>query len=469
MRSSSMVGRLAAIVAVLVAAVAIAVVLLSGGGGYSVKADFADASQIVKGDYVQVSGRPAGKVTDIQLTGQGRARLTLQIDDSFAPLRQGTQLTVRAASLSGIANRYVDLRLGPAGAPGWPKGSVIPTTATTSAVDLDQIFNTFGPRQRKALQDVLQGSASQYAGREAQARMGWAYLDPSLSSTSALFRELNRDTASFTRFLVSSSHLVGDIAQRRDDLAGLVDHLATTTGAIARPSGALASAVAKLPPFMRRANTTFVNLRSTLDTLTPLVDESKPVAKRLRPLLAALRPFAQDALPTVHDLTNIVSRPGKANDLTELTRDAVPLAKATVRNVSVDGKTREGAFPASAKALEGSIPPLAYARPYAVDLQGWFDDFSHSGVADALGSASRASPVFSAFSLQLNNGLLSMLPISNPALRSAAFSAVAKTGQYDRCPGSMERDQGDKSTPFNPYSGSNPRFTCDPTQTPFGP
>ena len=468
MRESSVVGRLAAIVAVVIAVAAIAIVLLSGGSDYTVKVDFADASQIVKGDYVQVSGRPVGSVDDIQLTRDGQARLTLRIDGSFAPLRHGTQLTVRAASLSGIANRYVDLRLGPGNAPTYKKGSVIPTSATTSAVDLDQIFNTFGPKQRKALQDVLQGSASQYAGSEAQARLGWAYLNPSISSTTALFRELNRDTAGFTRYIVSTSHLVGDIAQRRDDLAGLVDHLATTTGAIAKPSQALAHAIQKLPPFMRRANTTFVNLRSTLDDLKPLVDESKPVAKRLRPLLAALRPLAQDARPTVHDLTNIVSRKGKANDLIELTRDAVPLANATVRTVDVNGSKREGAFPASTKALQGSTAPLAYARPYAVDLQGWFDDFSHSGVADALGSASRAAPVFSAFSLELNNGLLDLLPISDPKLRQQAFSAVAKVAQYNRCPGSMERDQGDKSTPFT-YSGSNPNFSCDPTQTPFGP
>jgi phospholipid/cholesterol/gamma-HCH transport system substrate-binding protein len=465
---SRVVGRVAALVAVAIAVGAVAGVLLSGRSTYTVKADFADASQLVKGDYVQVSGKPVGSVTDIALTPDGQARLTLKIDSSFAPLRHGTELTVRAASLSGIANRYVDLRLGPANAPTYPKGSVIPTTATTSAVDLDEIFNTFGPRQRKALQDVLQGSASQYKGAAAQARLGWAYLNPAISSTSALFGELNRDTASFTRFLTQTSSLVGDIAQRRDDLAGLVDHLATTTNAIAKPNQALASAIKKLPPFMRRANTAFVNLRSTLDDLQPLVDESKPVAKRLQPLLAALRPLAQDARPTVHDLANIVSRPGKANDLIELTKDAVPLAEATVHDVKANGKTREGAFPAATKALQGSIPPLAYARPYAVDLEGWFDDFSHSGVADALGSSSRVSPVVSAFSLQLSGGLLDLLPISDPKLRQQAFSAVAKIGQYNRCPGSMERDQGDHSTPYV-YSGSDPNFSCDPTETPLGP
>ena len=53
----------------------------------------------------------------------------------------------------------------------------------------------------------------------------------------------------------------------------------------ARLRSALADAISQLPDFMRRANTTFVNLRATLDDLTPLVNESKPVAKKLRPFL----------------------------------------------------------------------------------------------------------------------------------------------------------------------------------------
>ena len=55
---------------------------------------------------------------------------------------------------------------------------------------------------------------------------------------------------------------------RRDDLAGLVDHLATTTGAIGRQKQrARRRDRRSCPPFMRRANTTFVNLRATLDDL----------------------------------------------------------------------------------------------------------------------------------------------------------------------------------------------------------
>ena len=270
----------------------------------------------------------------------------MSIDDDYAPLRRGTRAIVRQASLSGIANRYVDLTMPAQSAPKIPDGGVIDQDATTSAVDLDQVFNTFDPETRKDLQRVFKGSDKQYKGKGQAMNEGLLYLNPSLSASSKLFNELNRDTPLLERFIVSSSKLVTDVADRRDDLAGLVDHLATTTTAIGSEQAALADAIGQLPPFMRRANTTFLNLRATLDDLDPLVEDSKPVAKKLRPFMAELRPLARDARPTFRDLAEILGRPGADNDALELTRLQPPLRDATVREVEANGKKREGAFPA---------------------------------------------------------------------------------------------------------------------------
>ena len=68
-----MVGRLAALAALVVAVVAVGVLLLGGGSGYEVKAVFNNASQIVTGDQVQVAGNSVGQVTNIQLTPSGQA------------------------------------------------------------------------------------------------------------------------------------------------------------------------------------------------------------------------------------------------------------------------------------------------------------------------------------------------------------------------------------------------------------
>jgi phospholipid/cholesterol/gamma-HCH transport system substrate-binding protein len=461
-RNASVIGRVAAGTAVVVAIVAVVVIVFfSGGSSYEVKAVFQNASQIVSGDLVQASGNAIGTVSNIKLTPDGQAELTLDINNSdYEPLRRGTLATVRQTSLSAVANRYIDLRLAPANAPAIPNGGTIGTQHTTSAVDLDQLFNTFTPPTRQALRNVIQGSAAEYAGPGSalKAQAAWQYLNPAIASSSMLFAELNRDTAKFTGFLAHTGNLVSDIATRQADLTGLVQNLSTTTTALANQRTALGQAIQRLPGFMQAADRTFINLRTALDDLTPLVNDSKPVAPKLEKLLVQLKPLAEDSVPTVRDLSQIVSKPGANNDLIDLTKLAVPLAAATVRNVNVDGARRPGAFPESALALSESTPELAFARPYAVDLTSWFEGYSHPGTIDANGGASRVAPVVGAFSLTSNT----FTPVSpaNRLLSALVKSGLLVFGQGDRCPGSMER-----GALYYPETG----YPCDPSEVPTGP
>ena len=477
MRNSSVIGRVAAIAAVAIALVAVAIIVLSSGSTYQVRAVFANASQIVSGDLVEVSGVSIGTVSNIALTPSGEAQLTLNITNhAYDPLRQGTQATIRELSLSGIASRYVDLHLGPNSNAAIRSDGVIPTADTTSEVDLDEIFNTLNGPTLKGLQDVFQGSASQVKGAGQKMQAAFQYLNPAVAASSALFRELNRNTGDFTNFITKTGKLVSDVATRSSDLSGLVSHLSTTTEALANQRVALGQSLQRLPAFMRLANTTFVNLRSALDDLKPLVDDSKPVAPKLQKLLVQLRPLARNSVPTLNDLSNIIHRPGADNDLIELTKLGVPLSAATVKSINANGQTRPGAFPESTTALNDSTPELATARPYAVDLTGWFEGYTHPGTIDANGGSSRIAPVIGVGSVE--NGALNLLPaFTDPTLRSVlAFGGlggvtgsgpsnpsdsqgVLVSGQGDRCPGSMER-----GALYYPESG----FPCNPSETPTG-
>jgi phospholipid/cholesterol/gamma-HCH transport system substrate-binding protein len=462
-RNSSLIGRIAAVTAVAIAVVAVAVIVLGGGSSYQVHAIFQNASQIVAGDEVQSAGNSIGTVSSITLTPRGEADLTLDINNKdYTPLRVGTIATVREASLTAVANRYVDLRLGSATNATIRDGGTIPAPDTNSEVDLDQLFNTFTPATRKALQNVIQGSAKAFHYRGNEAQQAYAYLNPAIASSAMLFRELNRDAPNFTNFVVKTGNLFGDIAQRQSDLTGLVQHLSQTTTALANQHTALGESIQRLPNFMRLADTTFTNLRSALNVLTPLVNDSKPVAPKLQKLLEQLKPLAENSVPTVRDLSNIVSRPGANNDLIELTKLGVPLAAATVNTIKADGKTRRGAFPISTLALNESTPELANFRPYSVDLTGWFEDYSHPGTIDANGSDNRAALVLGLESLESGQ----QLPIA-PVLTllqnlglSKANGGLLHTGIGDRCPGSMER-----GALFYPESG----YPCNPSETPTGP
>jgi phospholipid/cholesterol/gamma-HCH transport system substrate-binding protein len=475
-RNSTVIGRSAALAAVAIAIVAVAIVVLSGGSTYTVKAVFQNASQIVNGDQVEVAGNSVGSVSEVALTPDGQAELTLQINDSnYHPLRQGTLATVRLTSLSGIANRYIDLRLGPGTAPKIPNNGVIPTSNTTSAVDLDELFNTLDAPTRKGLQNVIQGSASQNAGQGQKMQAAFQYLNPAVASASVLFSEINRDTAKFTHFITATSGLVTDLASRSGALSGLVSNLSTTLGALANQRVALGQSIQRLPGFMRLANTTFVNLRQALDDLTPLVNDSKPIAPKLQVFLQQLRPLAQQAVPTLQALSTTISKPGANNDLIDLTAlqpglEAVTCGTGTSCNGTLlaNGKSRLATFPQSVIALNDSTPELATGRPYAADLTGWFEGFTHPGTIDANGGTSRvASNIAGAPTLTTSalNTLLNVVPGLPLAQQvTSLLSALPKlsitSGQGDRCPGSVER-----GALWYPQSG----YPCTPSEVPTGP
>lgn len=459
-RALSPAGRLAAGAALAGAVLLTAYVLLSSGDTYTVRAHFISATQMIPGNIVRAAGRNVGKVVSVELTDDGQAELELEIDDpKLTPLREGTQAELRLQSLSSVVGRVVELRIPAGRGPPISSGGLIDVRHTTSAVSLDQLFSLFDPKTRKGLRGFIRGNARLYGGQGAAANAGFEYLNPALVGAARLFREVDYDSRILQDFLVSSSRLVTDVADRRDDLAQLIDRLATTTGAIAREQTSLSTAIARLPPFMRRANSTFVDLRATLDDIDPLVEESKPVAPRLRAVLRELRPFARDAVPTVRSLANLAGRAGDANDLLDLAKAIPPFRDIAVGTAERNGKQRPGSFPASTESLKGQQPIWAYFRPYTVDFTGWLDDFSHSGIYDANGSASRVATSVNAFA-----AVGSQLKLVPEGLRDELGNLVVARGQNNRCPGSMERPAPDKSNPWIPFKD----FNCDPTQVPPG-
>ncbi len=458
---TSWIGRIAAVAALLLAMAVAAWLFVFEDEGYTVHARFQAATNVVKGNLVQVAGRRVGTIEDIELTEDGQADLTLKIEDEdIVPLRTGTRATLRIASLSGSANRYVDLRIPPAGGDTIDEGGIIDASDTTSAVEVDQLFQMFDPRTRKGLRSFIRGQATQWGNDQGRlANQGWHYVNPAVVSAARLFRELDFDSRVLEEFVVNSSRLVTDVADRRDDLSALVDQLADMTGAIAREEDNLRSAIDQLPPFMRRANSTFVDLRATLDELAPVVEESKPVTPKLRAVLAELRPFAREAVPTVRGLSRLVRRPGDDNDLIDLSNTVVPLRNIAVRPVFRNGKERPGGFDTAVESLRGQTPHLAYFRPYTVDFTGWLDDFSHSGIYDANGSASRVATSVNAFA-----SIGAQLKLVPEELRDELTSQITRSGQNNRCPGGSERPAGDGSNPWKPTDD----FACDPTQIPPG-
>ncbi len=470
MPTSSAVGRIAAFGA-LIGAIAVVLLLVVGGGStYTVTAAFENASQLVTGNNVSVAGVPVGQVKQISLSDSGQALVRMEISDSaYTPLPAGTHATIRSQSLSGIANRYVDLALpGEESEQKISSGGTITQADTTSEVDLDQLFNTLDRPTVSHLQEVIRGFARAYEGVGAKANRGFYYLNPFLSTSRRVFSELNSDQANLEGLVVDASSLTSTLDQRSPEISSLVANLNGMLGTIGQEQSSLSSAVAQLPDFMRQFDTTAVNLRAALDDVQPLVDASRPVARKLRPFAKRLRGFARDAVPTVSGLNGVVNAPGQANDLIELTRLQDPLAEIGVGPVERNGASRPGALPASADSLRDSLTQLSTLRAYSPELTGWFDDFANSGKADAFGGIGRIAVLANAFSagspsVPCPNSVGILSGGACKALNPAQLLTSLGIKNLQRCPGANERGLTEEQL----TQGGT--LDCDPRQVPLGP
>jgi len=479
-------GRIRVLVgaALLALAALVAVLLIRGGSDrYEITAEFDNASQLVPGNEVLAAGIPVGSVESIELSNGSTALVTLSIDEATAPLPEGVRATVRTGSLGTVAGRSVELDYPSDADQAAPieDGGSLSLAETTSEVDVDQILNTLGPETADDLRRVLVGLGRALDGVEQQANEGGRLFNPLLSTSRIAVNELNRSRADLEQLIADGSLLSGTLAQRASEFPELLANLDATLNAIGREQTELTAAVEKLPTFLRETNTTLVNLRFAADDLDPLLAASLPVAERAGPFFAEFRRASAAAVPTVRDLNAIVSRPGDANDLTELT-----LSLPKVANVAVDGGAPDCGrnpgedFAAAADddfdqgtvgelrcTTRNSLPITSFFRPYSQELVGWFDDFSTTGTIDANGGIGRIGGVFNAFSFAASSGLPELLlPIEPTDLYGTGGGVpILDFGNTQRCPGSLERDPGDGSVPFTDGGELN----CDSSQGPTGP
>jgi phospholipid/cholesterol/gamma-HCH transport system substrate-binding protein len=478
--TSSVVGRIAAVFALIGAAVVLLLLVVGGGSSYTVTAQFENASQLVPGNTVNVAGVAAGSIKEITLADDGQAEVKMEVSDEYAPLPEGTHATVRSQSLSGIANRYVDLNLPPEPADGKTisDGGVITQLNTTSEVDLDELFNTLDEKTVGSLKSVIKGFARSYDGVGPQANRGFYYLNPFLSTSRRVFGELNSDQRALESLIVNGSSLTGALAERAPDLEALIGNLDRMMGAIGNQEDSLASAIGQFPDFMRQFNTTAVNLRAALDDVDPLITASRPVARKLQPFTKRLRGFARDAVPTVRDLDGIVKAPGAANDLIELTELQVPLAEIGVGPVNRNGAARQGALPEATKALSGDgLTQLRFFRPYITSdaISGWFDDFGHSGNVDALGIIGKISTTANAFTVDATPfGLPFPVVDAADMLLPDDIKGLLDLRNLERCPaanvhGSQLTAEEIARLNYSDDPSYDGGIDCDPDQTLPGP
>ena len=446
-------ARIAAIAGLAIVVIALAAIVLSGDGEHKYRLVFQNAAQLVPDNQVVIGGQPVGSVESIELTDDNLAEVEISVEQE---LHEGSTAVVRATSLSGVANHYISISPGPNSNPALADDATLGLGSTTTEVDLDQFINAFPKPVRRALGQFVRGSADVVRNRGEDANRTYKFFGPALNRTNAFVGELNADERLLERFVVSSSKLSTAVAQRGNELSSAIANASTAFGAIASQNEALDTTLRELPPFMRQANTTFVNLRAALDDLDPLVETAKPATKNLAPFLGELRPVLSKAVPVFRNLRLSARRKGFANDTAE-TLGFLPAVQERASR----------AFPHAERGIEAFQPTLNFARAYTPDIFNGFGKLGQlTGYYDGNGHYARAQFAFNLFERDGESGELE--PIK-PSEQYRFYGGSA--GVRRPCPGGGTQSAADGSNPFvdPPFEGSSVSGSeCDTGSAPPG-
>jgi phospholipid/cholesterol/gamma-HCH transport system substrate-binding protein len=103
---------------------------------------FRDVSGLRNGSDVQVGGITVGQVQDLELRDDGQVEVRFSLEDSI-PISTTSTAAVRYKDLLG--RRVLEVRRGEEDGERLEAGATLPVEQTSPALDLDQLYNGFGP------------------------------------------------------------------------------------------------------------------------------------------------------------------------------------------------------------------------------------------------------------------------------------------------------------------------------------
>jgi phospholipid/cholesterol/gamma-HCH transport system substrate-binding protein len=185
---------------------------LSFSGKREFRAEFVDATGVVKGDDVRVAGVKVGSVEDIEIVDRTHARVTFTVEEG-TDLDESTFAAIRYRNLVG--QRYISLSQQTTDGSDdgevetLDEGDTIPVERTSPALDLTVLFNGFKP----LFQALSPDDVNKLSYEVVQVFQG----------EGGTLENLLGHTASITQTLADRDQVIGDLI---DNLDFVLDHVA---------------------------------------------------------------------------------------------------------------------------------------------------------------------------------------------------------------------------------------------------
>jgi virulence factor Mce-like protein len=338
---------------------------------YEIKVPFNEATQLAEQSDVRISGVNVGKVQSIALSPNGKdAIATVDIDDQYAPIPEGSRALLRTKTLLG--ETYIELTPGSRSGPQLADGATLPSANVAQSVQLDEIFRTFDPETRKAFQTWMQESAAAISGQGQNLSYGFAELEPTLESLDSVFRILDTQHAAIGQLFRNGATSLEALRGREGELQSLIRSSNGVFETTAQRNRDIEATFRAFPTFQDESKLTLARLKSFAIDADPLMKQLVPVANQLSPTLIAIANQAPEAKGFFEGLAPVIAhattgfpafRKFFRDDLPPLLRAVDPLLRNLNPVVSGLGlyKHEVTSFFATVAAATNAVTPVENA------------------------------------------------------------------------------------------------------------
>jgi virulence factor Mce-like protein len=287
-----------------------------------------NAFGVVPGSNVRVAGVDAGTVTDLSITSEKRADLTVETSGPLGVLGENTRCASQPQSL--IAEYF--LTCNPRG-PTLADGGTIPASQVTETVQPDLVQNTLREPYKDRLSILINEFGTALAGNPHDLNEAIRLGSPALRKLKAALDILADQNRTIRDLNANSDVIIAELANRRQDVIRFIQESRDAAAISASRRDDLSTDFNRLDDFL-------AELRPTLAKLGDVAQQQEPFLTNLRLAAPGLNRLAKK-LPGFNEATD--------RSLTSLGRAAIPGRQALKQGkdeIQALAKSGRNAYPA---------------------------------------------------------------------------------------------------------------------------
>ncbi len=296
------------------------------GGGYTVRAVFDDAANIIPGEDVKIEGVKVGVVGPVTPTANAKAAVVLDIENSgFQDFRSDASCTIEPEAL--IGEKFVNClptQPRPEGTPlppplhKIPSGHegegqyLLPVTNTSSPVDVDLLgdLNRLPERQRFAI--IINELGAGLAGRGSDLNDVVRRADPALRELDKVLGILAAQNKTLVNLAEEGDRALAPVAGVKQQISNFIVGADTVARATANQRGALARNLAGFPPFLEQLGPAMERFGRFAEQTTPTFTDLKAAAPGINQTFTSLPAFADSQTAFFQSLGKTAKKSGPA-------------------------------------------------------------------------------------------------------------------------------------------------------------